>query len=391
MLNSIAIENFRSCNQIHIRLGEPVIALLGKNGAGKTNVLHAIQLAADMCVGEPKSMFGLSAHNRQKPTKFELEFSEGGGNFRYSVKRSASPIHRSQLEEKLELDGKTLFHRKGDELTVSRAQHPAPIRVPDHLGTLFLLTEVFPPHDQIHKELTRVSNYLRAVHYYALPQQFQEHAERSPTPFVDAAMYDKWKASLEARQPNDSVTIRLLHMHLTKPDKLNELLKLVGEDGLGLISEIRIEEVKLEKHRKPTDAGEQVYSVTFVPCESIAGAGRPFRYTGLSAGTWRVIRLLTYLVFDESSCMLVEQPEDSIHTGLLGKLIDLLRTYSDRTQLICTTHSPRVMNLVGASGIRVVTADHGRTEVSELSQAEIDASQVYLQDEGTLAEYLETL
>ena len=89
--------------------------------------------------------------------------------------------------------------------------------------------------------------------------------------------------------------------------------------------------------------------------------------------------------------MLVEQPEDCIHAGLLGKVIDILRTYAGRTQLICTTHSPRVMNLVGAKGIRIVTAANGRTEVSELSPGEVEASQSYLADEGTLAEFLDTL
>lgn len=104
-----------------------------------------------------------------------------------------------------------------------------------------------------------------------------------------------------------------------------------------------------------------------------------------------ILQLLTYLVFDKNSCMLLEQPEDSIHPGLLAKAIDILRTYSARTQLICTTHSPRVMNLVGPAGIRLVTAVSGSTRVASLSDTDLIAAKGYLQDEGTLAEFLDTL
>jgi len=59
MLDFIEIKNFRSCEDVRLRLGEPVVALLGKNGAGKTNVLHAVQLATDLYVGESDSIFSL--------------------------------------------------------------------------------------------------------------------------------------------------------------------------------------------------------------------------------------------------------------------------------------------------------------------------------------------
>lgn len=103
------------------------------------------------------------------------------------------------------------------------------------------------------------------------------------------------------------------------------------------------------------------------------------------------LQLVTNLVFDNNSCMLLEQPEDSIHPGLLAKVIDILQTYAGRTQLICTTHSPRVMNLVDPAGIRFVTAADGNTSVSELSTKDLKAAKSYLEDEGTLAEFLETL
>ncbi len=329
-------------------------------------------------------------HDRSKPTSFVLQFSIGPSKYKYKITQtlaaSKDPVHSESLEK----DDQLLFRRDGEVLRSPIAPIPNELLVPTPVSSLFVLIRVVPPHDRMHKELRPVAEYLRSVRYYPLSQQYQEHSDPVPTPFIESAKFEKWKAALAAGRPTGSVTNRLVHMHLFNPDKLDELRKLLGEDGLGLLAEIRIEEVKLRKG-KVEDSAEPTYSILFVPCSGIAGAGRAFRYSGLSLGTWRVLRLLTYLVFDGSSCMLVEQPEDSIHAGLLGKVIDILRTYSEQTQLICTTHSPRVINLVDAKGIRVVTVENGRTEVSELSPGEISEAQSYLSDEGTLAEFLETL
>ena len=85
MLDSVQINNFRSCEAVSLRLGEPVVALVGKNGVGKTNVLHGIQLAADLCVGEPGASFGLAPRDRKQPSKFELRFSAGDHHYFYRI------------------------------------------------------------------------------------------------------------------------------------------------------------------------------------------------------------------------------------------------------------------------------------------------------------------
>jgi hypothetical protein len=327
MLESIEIRNFRSCEDVQLRLGEPIIGLLGKNGAGKTNVLHAIQLVADLCAGDPDSVFSLSPRDRAKPTEFSLIFSINKYRFAYRIARTAPPTEKDMLKETLERDGQVLFDRQGEDLRSPIAGFPTGMRVSMRASSLTALMQVVPADQPLHADLSPVVKYLRAVRYYPLTQNFQEHAGPQPSPFIEATRYEQWKTMLVQGRESESVTLRLLHMHLTEKDKLKELKKLLGEDGLGLISEIRIEEIKLARAGKADDAAEPAYSVLFVPCTGIAGAGRPFRFSGLSAGTWRVLRLLSYLIFDASSCMLLEQPEDSIHSGLLAKVIDILRTY----------------------------------------------------------------
>lgn len=392
MLESVEIKNFRSCEDVQFRLGDPVVALLGKNGAGKTNVLHAIQLVAEQCVGGTDSAFGLSPRERSQPTRFSLQFSIEASLYDYRIARTTPAKEKEPLEERLERDGLVLFSRNGETLDAPAADFPASLRVGMRTSSLEALLQLLPQDHPLHSDLDPVVKYLSAVQYYTLTQSFLEHVEGEMPPFIEAAAYAKWKSQLAQARPAKSVLMRLLHMHLVAKDKLDELKALLGEDGLGLIADILVEEVKLSRRAgKSEETAEPAYAIRFTPCAGLAGAGRPFRFRGLSAGTIRVLQLLTYLIFDESSCMLIEQPEDCIHAGLLAKVIDILRTYSHRTQLICTTHSARVMNLVGAGGIRLVTADGGCTAVTELSPAEIGASINYLKDEGTLSEFLDTL
>jgi predicted ATPase len=408
MLDSIDIDNFRSCENVHLRLGEAVVALLGKNGAGKTNVLHAIQLVADLCVGEAESTFSLHPRDSSKPTTLTLKFSIGSSNFEYRTSRSLPFSKIERFEESLNKDNILIFSRTGEETVAPLAGLPQGVRLGTRAATLPTLLQILPEGNPASGELRPVADYLRSVNYYSLLQGFQEHfvgPQRSfagdqlsdSSPFIEVARYEAWKAELLQGRARRSVQMRLLHLFLTDNSSFGELKTLLGDDGLGLLADIRVEQVRLrgrpatEKADKVDEAFESAYTLLFVPGVGLAGAGRPFRYSGLSAGTWRILQLLTYLVFDKNSCMLLEQPEDSIHPGLLAKVIDILRTYSGRTQLICTTHSPRVMNLVGPKGIRLVTAIDGSTSVESLSDENLKAANGYLRDEGTLAEFLDTL
>jgi predicted ATPase len=408
MLDSIVIKNFRSCENVRFELREPVVALLGKNGAGKTNVLHAIQLAADLCVGEAESAFSLQPRDASQPTTLELSFSIDSVPFQYRICRSAVAAKVEEFEESLTKCNDSIFNRAGEETQAPSAGLPQGFRLGTRAATLPALLQILPNDNPATAELRPVADYLRSVNYYSLLQGFQEHfvgPQRTSigdrwsdsSPVIEVAKYEAWKSELLEGRARRSVQLRLLHLFLTDKPSFDELKTLLGDDGLGLLADIRIEEVLL-RGRTPTEttvkieeAFETAYALSFVPGGGLAGAGRPFRYSGLSAGTWRILQILTYLVFDKNSCMLLEQPEDSIHPGLLAKVIDILRTYSGRTQFICTTHSPRVMNLVGPVGIRLVTAIDGNTSVEALSNENLSAAKGYLRDEGTLAEFLDTL
>ena len=119
--------------------------------------------------------------------------------------------------------------------------------------------------------------------------------------------------------------------------------------------------------------------------------GREFPFASLSFGTRRVIRLLTYLLYDNATVSLIEQPEDGIHSGLLHKLIPILRSYSNPNQFLITSHSPEVFNRITPDEVRLVDLKDGVTSVRALTSKEVDAACHFMQSDGPLAEFIESV
>ena len=89
--------------------------------------------------------------------------------------------------------------------------------------------------------------------------------------------------------------------------------------------------------------------------------------------------------------MLIEEPEHSIHPGMLVKLIDVFRSYSDRSQVIFTTHSTEVLDFLKPEEVLLTTAQNGGTKVRSLTRTELTRAKRFLKDAGPLSEFIEVL
>ena len=89
--------------------------------------------------------------------------------------------------------------------------------------------------------------------------------------------------------------------------------------------------------------------------------------------------------------MLIEHPEDGIHSGLLKKLMGLLRANADPAQIILSSHAADVFNTLRAEDLRLVTARRGATSVRSLTEREVGVAARFIKEEGSLAEFLESV
>jgi predicted ATPase len=108
----------------------------------------------------------------------------------------------------------------------------------------------------------------------------------------------------------------------------------------------------------------------------------------LSDGTLRVMQILAALVFKIQPLVLIEEPEIAVHPGLLGRLLKEIDAYSTDRQIILSTQSPQVVDWAPPEALRLVSRTDGHTSIRSLSEAERVHVERYLNDEGTLGDFV---
>ena len=98
--------------------------------------------------------------------------------------------------------------------------------------------------------------------------------------------------------------------------------------------------------------------------------------TRLSDGTLRFLALMTILCHPEPPPLVcIEEPELGLHPDIIPLIAELLESASQRTQLVITTHSVKLINALSNAPESVVisTRDPGEgTQLRRLSSEELD-------------------
>jgi hypothetical protein len=275
-----------------------------------------------------------------------------------------------------------------------------PVGLSDWSGSLIGLVSVLPKTEPLVDAVRPVLTFLSSIRYYAIDEPCEPAVSPDADGWVREKDYQEWVAKYnETKNPSDSVPMRIVHMWQTRPDSFAQLIALLGTDGLDLIRNVVVDKwpPPESKARDAPGRGQQAnetetprfYTVQFMPTQCGDGSPRHFGYNDLSSGTRRIIRILVSLLFDASEVMLLEHPEDGIHTGLVRKLVDLLKINVTATQVIMTSHSSTILNELEPSQIRMVSMEAGVTHVRSLRRKEIKSATAYMAEDGTLSEFLE--
>jgi predicted ATPase len=136
-----------------------------------------------------------------------------------------------------------------------------------------------------------------------------------------------------------------------KPDLIDALHRLTGD-----IEDIKITTVEshlIVRFRHTAAEGQAKWLFT----------------TQESDGTLRVAGILTALLQEPPLPVLaIEEPELTVHPGALPLLYDFLQQASRRCQVIVTTHSPELLDLIAADDIRVVHRTEEGTRVDRMAE-----------------------
>ncbi len=111
----------------------------------------------------------------------------------------------------------------------------------------------------------------------------------------------------------------------------------------------------------------------------------------LSDGTKRIFYLLFGVFVSKSTTILLEEPELGIHPDQLFKLMDFLKEQSETKQIVITTHSPEVLNILGKHELDRITVTRydgeKGTQMHHLSDKQVRKGQMYMDKVGYLSNF----
>jgi predicted ATPase len=389
-LTHTRIRHYKSLSEVDFELHPNVTVLVGPNAAGKSNYVDALRFLRDAATdgldhamlsrgglvrmrqnadGEPfniglaikgvESLGGLS-----EPAGYALEIgSASDGNFRVEREEALSfheeHLHRPGVQEIEQILFPDSFIRDSSGNVIE--QIDGQLETSGKADADRLALGVYIGRKSMRALGSGVQDALRRWKFSALyPNTLRQLA----TADTDASLRDdgsNWASVIRAAE-RSAHGKRML-------ERINEMMRVVLPDFLDVTI---------------TTAGS--YLVPTFRFQAQGQTRREFDPVQLSDGTLRIFGILLSLYQSPTpSLMVIEEPEQTVHPGVLSMLAEAFKEVSEVTQIIVTTHSPQLVEHFDPEHIRVVTMTDGVTRISPIKASQREAVQRGLM---TLGEFM---
>jgi ABC-type lipoprotein export system ATPase subunit len=399
MLKRIVIENYRSCLHTTLDLHPNLSVLIGPNGSGKTNILQAIMLLNRLTEHEryarPRTQAAPVA------SRIKATFQSRAIQSQLNAAIAASMVESSR---DVMLSARQRWIIKGPH--GKRASFEAPLGIGRPGGS-------FPPgyfrihtsggmrvislDDEIPKwasvEMVRIFEFCKGIRYYGA-SQFTNPGNCPASFQIEEEEGMRRGVGLSRFRGHEKI---LYSMYLAqKADgRYSEFIDIVGQRGLRLIDGLTFREVRTSSVDYSVRIGGKVERrkrnrLIVIPQFKI-GKQR-LSPNQLSEGTFKTLALLFHVITDEGTALLIEEPEVCVHQGLLSSILELIKSFSDKKQMVLSTHSDYVLDHVTPENVYQITMDQQSGTVARhvpksMTSKEYSALREYLSNEGNLGEY----
>lgn len=360
-IRRIRLKRFRSYLWADVELANPLF-LVGKNGAGKSNFLKALEfLAASMSL-PLESVFQLHGgietvryrtSSRSRPGNFgmRVDFALPNGEegfYVFEIKAMAGFQFKVVREQCVA--GEFNFDREGNELKLNLPGVTP--RVVDDALLLPLLGGA--------KEFEAVVKMLGGIQVFSLePRMIQE--------------LQKPDAGLALKGDGSNLASVLKTLSDEAQQRLCQLLGQVvpGVTGVSTLQRSKSLTLKFTQAWKNGSGDEEISHEAF----------------SMSDGTMRITGILcAFLQNHKPSIIAIEEPESTIHPEALGSLLELIRGFSRNTQIIVTTHSPDLLDCkwIEAENLKIVVWKEGVTRILRLHPSSEETLKQHLMGAGEM-------
>ncbi len=378
MINSLSIKNYKSIKKSSCDFPLlSVSAMVGKNAAGKTNVLQVIAILKELVAGDsideiiaklvlvPNELF--NKDDSEKSSAFSIVVS-GKDEIKYRLEISLEIINGNVpanfiiSKEKLEteFDGRqlTIYERKGNQIEDDNGN---PIQLTVDSKKLF------------------VSLYTKNE-AQAVRDIFQNI--RIP----ESKLIDSRDTIVGITEKN--LAGLLIDLRHNEPAIYSDFEK-VAKKLLPTFSAIT--ELAARPDAANTSASEEQYLVLFQE-KNLRGQ---LSMKVSSAGDIRTLYIIAAAMgMPQYGTLIIEEIENGIHQKRIEEIVDHLETISrvKNIQIIFTTHSERIINRMAAQYVIYVEKDLSKgTHLDPLTgPAELAQIKLVLEKGGSLSDYLST-
>ncbi len=121
-----------------------------------------------------------------------------------------------------------------------------------------------------------------------------------------------------------------------------------------------------------------------------SGYGRPWTAEDVSDGTILTLAILCSTADPRSSLILIEELENSLHPWIIRVLVDSFRKLSKEKNIILTTHSPILIDMLEPKEIWTVSKPGTETKIEKLIDIAGDLEKNWKNGVYRISEYLDT-
>ncbi len=402
MLKRIKIKGYKSLVDVDVAL-QPLSVFFGPNAAGKSNFLDALQLLSRIASsrtlkdafeppyrGKPLESFtfgesGIKGLLLQESISFSIEVDvELSNSVVDAVNRQIREMKKTKASEESPLtDGKSQSFVKEKNL-----RYRIEIEILPKAGILRVSDEYLAALNAKGEQTGKRTPFLQEVqNRLHLRMEGQAHPTYYETlldhSILSMPLYPPHYPHLVAmRQELASWFFFYFEprerMRATHPVKEVRHIGVMGEELASFLNTLRaLDPVQFRAVEKalhmivPSVTGIDVGVNELGEVELRLMEGKtPIPARVLSEGTLRILGLLALGGAKEPPAVLgFEEPENGIHPRRIKMIADLLktRTASGETQLIVTTHSPILPDMIADTSLLVCRKQQGRTEIEPFS------------------------
>jgi predicted ATPase len=391
MITRLFIQNYKSVGEIDLQLS-PITVLAGPNGAGKSNIIDALHFFHDALT------YGLEqAANRREGASVVR---------RYSPRQPFTMVWKIEVEYLLpetQIVGRGTYQlRVGgpkNELQVLEEEAEWDEFATSNAGGLLsqVANETFAPDEReiIKKSFKREKNRFAMGEYkdgFISSDQLGLSFFRAIFLFSEPFY----------QQLTDLQFISIFPNKLREPNRL-ETDRQLKEDGSNWASVIKAMRKSRDGEQALTHIGEFMAAILpgyrqikvknvggyivpqFLVADSEQGKAHYFDPVQMSDGTLRIFGILLALYqHPHPTFLAIEEPEQTVHPGLLAVLADAFREVSGRTQVLLTSHSPQLLDHFAPEEIRAVVMTNGQTQASMIRESQRKAIHERLMSMGEI-------